>query len=219
MRTIDVHDDLRQLSHGSVTAREFVRYDITRFRFRTAKFEANRQLAATKNSGVVTKVCDASDHEINYYGVLQNIVEYKFGGSKELRVVFFECDWFDPINGKRVDKFGMVEVKHESRLQTNNNFVLAHQVEQVYYLNYPHPSLHAWWVVYKVNPRERLYPPGNTDQENTTMGDDELAYQEEEGLPRSFPVADRAGIHQLVIDLTEQLVHQGNMLGVHKKVD
>jgi hypothetical protein len=47
-----------------------------------------------------------------YGGVLQKIIEYTFGGTKELKVVFFQCDWFDPVNGTRVDDFGMVEVNH-----------------------------------------------------------------------------------------------------------
>ena len=204
MRNTDIHDDLRQLSHGSITARNFNRYDINGFRFRTAKLEASRPLAATTNSGVVTKACDARGKEINYYGLIQNIIEYKFGGPKELIVAFFECDWFDPNTGTRVDEFAMVEVKHESRLQTNNNFVLAHQVEQVYYLNYPHPSLQAWWVVYKVNPHERLYPPGDNEYVDPSIVDDELDVYQEEGLPRSFPVDDGAGLQQLLVDLTEQ---------------
>jgi len=53
----------------------------------------------------------------------------------------------------------MVEIKHSERLSGNDNFVLAHQVEQVYYLSYPCQKLDAWWVVYKVNPRERLHTP------------------------------------------------------------
>jgi hypothetical protein len=65
--------------------------------------------------------------------------------------VFFECDWFDPINGTRVDDFGMVKVKDESRY-SGNNLLFAHQVQQVYYLSYPHESMKHWWVVYKVNP-------------------------------------------------------------------
>jgi hypothetical protein len=65
--------------------------------------------------------------------------------------VFFQCDWFDPIHGTRVDDFGMVEVNHESRY-TGINLLLAHQAQQVYYLSYPHVSLKNWWVVYKVYP-------------------------------------------------------------------
>jgi hypothetical protein len=68
-----------------------------------------------------------------------------------LKVVFFQCDWFDPINNTRVDDFDMVEVKHES-CYSGSNLLLTHQTQQVYYLRYPHPSLKKWWVVYKVNP-------------------------------------------------------------------
>jgi hypothetical protein len=56
----------------------------------------------------------------------KKIIEYMFGGAKELKDVFFECDWSDPINGTRVDIFSMVEVKHESRY-LGNNILFAHQ--------------------------------------------------------------------------------------------
>jgi hypothetical protein len=65
--------------------------------------------------------------------------------------VFFECDWFDPVNGTRVDDFGMVEMKHELHY-LGNNLLFAHQAQQLYYLSYPHESMKHWWVVYKVNP-------------------------------------------------------------------
>jgi hypothetical protein len=102
-----------------------------------------RLLAATTNSEVVTSGEDATGHLTDYYDILQNIVEYMFSGAKELRVVFFQCDWFDPINDTRVDDFGMVEVKHESHY-SGSNLLLAHQVQQVYYLSYAHSSLKNW---------------------------------------------------------------------------
>ena len=80
--------DLRQLSHAQVVAKNFSRYDINGYRFRTAKLEASRPLAATSNSGVVTTAADANGDIYNYYGVLQNIIEYTFGGHKELKIVF-----------------------------------------------------------------------------------------------------------------------------------
>jgi hypothetical protein len=64
----------------------------------------------------------------DYYDILQNIVEYTFGGAKELMVVCFQCDWFDPINDTRVDDFGMVEVKYES-CYSGSNLLLAHQTQ------------------------------------------------------------------------------------------
>jgi hypothetical protein len=115
------------------------------------KLEVSRPLAATTNSGVIAGGEDATGHDTDYYGILQNIVEYTFGGAKELKVVFFKCDWFDPINGTKVDEFGMVEVKHESRY-SRSNLLVAHQAQQVYYLSYPHPNIKNWWAVYKVCP-------------------------------------------------------------------
>jgi hypothetical protein len=76
----------------------------------------------------------------DYYGVLQKIIEYTFSGTKELKVVFFECDWFDLVNGTRVDNFCMVEVKHESRY-SGNNLLFAQEAQQVYYLSYPYESM------------------------------------------------------------------------------
>jgi hypothetical protein len=126
MQDVNVSDDLRQLSLGQVKALEYGHYDINGYRFRTGKLEASHPLAATTNSGVVANGKDASRLAADYYGVLQKIIEYTFCGTKELKVVFFECDWFDPVNGTRVDDFGMVEVKHESRY-SDNNLLSAHQ--------------------------------------------------------------------------------------------
>jgi hypothetical protein len=95
------------------------------------KLEASCPLAATTNSGVVTSGEDTTGHVTDYYDILQNIADYTFGGAKEMKVVFFQCDWFDPINGTRVDDFGMVEVKHESHY-SGSNLLLAHQAQQVY---------------------------------------------------------------------------------------
>jgi hypothetical protein len=71
---------------------------------------------------------DATGHVTDYYDIPQNIVEYTFGSAREMKVVFFKCDWFDPINGTRVDDFDMVEVKHESRY-SGRNLLLAHQAQ------------------------------------------------------------------------------------------
>jgi hypothetical protein len=113
---------LRQLSLGQVKALEYSWYDINGCRFWIVKLEASHPLAATTNNRLVTSGEDAIGHIIDYYGILQNIVEYTFSGAKELKVVFFQCDWFNPINGTRVDDFGMVEVKHKSRYSGSNLF-------------------------------------------------------------------------------------------------
>jgi hypothetical protein len=95
----------------------------------------------------------------------------------------------------------MVEVKHNERLRGYDTFVLAHQVEQVYYLSYPCQKLNAWWVVHKLNPREWLHTSGDAGYHDTLTLDNDVdeAYQEEE-LPPSFIVDPGAGLDDLVGD-------------------
>jgi hypothetical protein len=112
VQVVDVHPDLRQLAYGLVKVRSYGRYDINDFRFCSTTFEALRPLATTTNSGVVTRVIDVEGHETNYYGVINKILEFSFARNKELKVVIFDCDWFDSNNGTRQNEFGMVEVKH-----------------------------------------------------------------------------------------------------------
>jgi hypothetical protein len=90
----------------------------------------------------------------------------------------------------------MVKIKHNSKLLSNNDFILAHQTEQVYYLNYPCQKLAAWRVVYKVNLHEWLYTPTNAAYHLDDEQVDEI-YQEEE-LPTSFVVEPRAALDSLV---------------------
>jgi hypothetical protein len=194
--------DLRQLAHGQMKALEYSLYDINGYRFQTMKLEASRPLAATCNSGVVTSGEDASGVAADYYGILQKIIEYTFGGTKELKVVFFQYDWFDPIHGTRVDDFGMVEVKHESRY-TGINLLFAHEVQQVYYLSYPHINLKNWWVVYKVNPEihTRRY------DEYMERNEEDDVYQEEIEEHKNFTISDGERLTELAtrdVELMEE---------------
>jgi hypothetical protein len=142
-----------------VTVRSYGRYDVNGFHIRSAPFEAARPRVATVNSGVVTRAINEQGQEINYCRIIQQILEFSFVRDKELKVVFFVCNWLDSIHGIQHNKYGMVEIKHNAKLPGNDDFILAHQVEHVYYLNYPCQKLAARRVVYKVNPYEQLYTP------------------------------------------------------------
>jgi hypothetical protein len=89
MEDVNVSNDLRQLSHGQVKTLEYSCYDINGYHFQTVKLEASCRLATTTNSRVVPSGEDATGHVTDYYGILQNIIEYTFDGAKELKVVFF----------------------------------------------------------------------------------------------------------------------------------
>jgi hypothetical protein len=180
-----------------VKALEYGRYDINGHHFRTVKLEASCPLVATINNRVVANGDDASGLAADYYGIHQKIIDFTFGGTKELKVVFFECDWFHPVNSTRVDNFGMVEVKHQS-CNSDNNLLFAHQAQQVYYQSYPHESMKHWWVVYKVNP---VMDTHRYDAYMERHDDDDVihVYQEEnEGHQcLSFIVSDGRATHRI----------------------
>jgi hypothetical protein len=197
----NVHADLRQLSYRSIVVKSYGRYDINEFRFCSTIFEASRPLAATTNTRVITRAVDADGHESKYYGVIKNIIEYRFAMNKNLKIVFFDCDWFDPYHGTRENNFGMVEVKHTRRLRGCDPFVLAHQVEQNYYMSYPCEKLSAWWVVYRVNPHKRLHMPDDSGYHENQVSDGELdeVYQDDE-LSCSFNINPDLALNALVGD-------------------
>jgi hypothetical protein len=78
-----------------VKVRSYGRYDVNGFWFRSTGFEVLCPLAATTNSGVVTSTIDDEGYKTNYYGIINKILEFSFVGNKELKVVLFDCDWFD----------------------------------------------------------------------------------------------------------------------------
>ncbi|WVZ71460.1 hypothetical protein U9M48_020046 [Paspalum notatum var. saurae] len=97
----------------------------------------------------------------------------------------------------------MVDVKHNSRLQGQySNFVLAHQVEQVYYMPYPHLSMKSWWVAFKVYP-QLLYPSDDVNELQSNTRDDVADVYQEEDVGDAFPISDEAGLNQLGSDVME----------------
>ncbi|KAL5647773.1 hypothetical protein ACJX0J_042128, partial [Zea mays] len=54
-----------------------------------------------------------------------------------------------------------------------DNFILAHQCEQVYYMSYPNPKFKAWWVVHKEE-------EDNEEEVQQHEKEDEQAHEEEE---------------------------------------
>jgi hypothetical protein len=77
---VEVSKDLVQISHGQLIAKKFDCYDINGYHFRTDKLEANRPLAATKNSEVSVSAYIADNELFDYYGIVEDITEYTFGG-------------------------------------------------------------------------------------------------------------------------------------------
>jgi hypothetical protein len=81
-----------------IKVRSYGLYDINGFRFCSTTIKALRPLAGTTNSGVVRRAIDVEGRKTNYYGIINKILEFSFVRNKEIKVVFFDCDWFDSNN-------------------------------------------------------------------------------------------------------------------------
>jgi hypothetical protein len=150
------------------------------------------------------RVIDVDGHKSKYNGVIKNITEYMFAENKNLKTLFFDCDLFDPYHGTRENNLGMVEVKHTRRLHGCDPFVLAHQVEQVYYMSYPCENLSAWWVVYRVNPHEWLHTPDDSGYHENQVSDGEVdeVYLDDE-LSCSFNINPYLALNSLFGDAND----------------
>jgi len=166
-----IPSELRHLSRGcGLKVRSYDIYEVNEYRFRFEKYGKSRGNLTTTNTGVLAVSFDDSNNELQYYGIIKDIIELKFDGGSEFSLVLFDCHWFHPINGVRqLQRVGLVEVAHASCNPANRPFVLASQVKQVYYLPYPcksSASLKDWWVAYKVSPLSNLSIPTMDEYDN-----------------------------------------------------
>jgi hypothetical protein len=132
--------------------------------------------------------------------------------------VFFDCDWFDPNHGTPENEFGMVEVKHAHQLCGCDPFVLAHQVEQVYYMSYLCEKLSAWLMVYRGNPHERLHTPDDSGyhENQVPTGEVDEVYQDDE-LPCSFHIDSDSALNSLLSDANDVTVPEQRKQSLRKK--
>jgi hypothetical protein len=156
-----LNDDLlKTLASGpSRQVKTWKRYSINGYNFRTF----NRATDIGKSS-VNNGVCVSSTEGADYYGTLNEIIELVYyGPSTVYKAVLFKCDWFDNSErGMNVHKdYKIVEVHRGRKYGAYDPFVLAYQVEQVYYA--PYPSLKKdkdqWSVVFKTKARSTIDAP------------------------------------------------------------
>ena len=94
----------------------------------------------SNNSGVCIKCTNSTINETDCYGQLQEVVELEYLGWPIKRTVLFKCEWFDitPNVGTRIhNQYKLVDVNHTRRYAHDEPFVLAMQVQHVYYCTYP----------------------------------------------------------------------------------
>ena len=119
------------------------------------------------NNEVCVKGCCYNENEIDYYGMLEEVIQLKYLGSK-CKVFMFKCHWYDTKRGLKVHRSnGLVVIKHTSRLHGNEDFVLAQQCQQVYYTCPPDNKSLEWWAVIKTLARSRYNVDMGEFTENT----------------------------------------------------
>ncbi|XP_045809328.1 uncharacterized protein LOC123903770 [Trifolium pratense] len=172
---------IRQMSYGplkSVTCYNGI--IVNGYRFHTKQ---NGQNKATNNSGVCVRGSIYGEHDIDYYGIIEEILELSYIGAQN-KVLLLRCHWFDPINGVKVDeRYGLVDVKPKSRLNSNEPFVLASQAQQVYYTMYPQSNVRGssdWWAACKV--RRKLFVAESFNDEQLDLNElDASDYYQDDG--------------------------------------
>ncbi|GKA20072.1 outer envelope protein 80, chloroplastic, partial [Tanacetum coccineum] len=129
---------------------------------------------------------DSMEHltKSNIYGMLEEVIEVAYRGVGHCVVILFKCKWFDAARGVRIDnKHNIVDIKYKSRLINDEPFVLASQVEQVYYAPYPSMTkdLKDWWVVVKTKSKSmyELEECENEEDVGDNANEDEF-FQERE---------------------------------------
>ena len=149
-----VSEDIKRLSRGpNILAMRFKGFLINGYRFRIKDRDGGKK---TQNSGVMViastpSFSSSKDQNpvvgnVHYYGVVKDIIELDYSG--HLKVVLFKCEWFD----FKEDEFKLPFVNFRKLIYQNDPYVLASQVQQVFYVQDPRDS--NWHNAVKVTPKD-----------------------------------------------------------------
>ena len=92
MKISTIDSALRQIFYGfrkMVTS--YGAYDVNGYRFRSEKYERTKSKLTTVNTGVCVSCLDDENNELEYYGVIKDIIKIKWEGSLLLEMVLFDC--------------------------------------------------------------------------------------------------------------------------------
>lgn len=130
-----VESNIRCIAQGpSRWVKTYKGYFVNGFKFHTTHYGQHK---STTNSGVCVLGRSWDENEVDYFGLLEEVLEIEYFG-KGNKVVLFKCHWYDISDrGVRVHpRFGIVEINVRRELKTNDPFILAQQAQQVYYTTF-----------------------------------------------------------------------------------
>ncbi|XP_019253852.1 PREDICTED: uncharacterized protein LOC109232540 [Nicotiana attenuata] len=139
VKTIEVPNHLRWLAKGpNMVAKRYTGYFINGYQFHTMERDTRLKtqnygvtLSATTDSFASARDQNLIYGKVTYYGAIQDIIEIDYWGC--FSVVLFRCDWFH----NEIDGYGLTRVNFNRLCSTDDPFVLASQVHQVFYVEDP----------------------------------------------------------------------------------
>lgn len=103
-------------------------------------------------------VCVRGTTEIEYFGLIKEIIMIEYHGVVGLKAMIFKCTWFDNTLGRGMRRHpsGIVDVCPHRRYEKYDPFILPDQCDQVCFIPYPRlrrSAIDDWWASTKVLPR------------------------------------------------------------------
>lgn len=159
--TSTVHPDMVALAKGPnnwcIKHKSFV---INGYRFRINKIDKKMKnqnsgvfVRATRNSYASRQDRNPIDGELDYYGILKDIIELDYEGVG--KIILFDCFWCNSegnSTGLQIDEYGFVSVNFKKLICDGDTLILASQAEQVFYVQDPIDT--DWHVATKTKPRD-----------------------------------------------------------------
>ncbi|XP_072066865.1 uncharacterized protein [Arachis hypogaea] len=149
-------------------AKRFSCFVINRYRFHTRYRDARRK---TQNSGVTLEALTPSfasvkdknsiEAKVTYYGKIIDMFELDYYG--QFKVVLFKCEWYTFAK----DNFGLSYVYFSKKCYQEESFVLASQVNQCFYVQYPYVSGKHYLM--KIIPRDLFRISDDLESDSPTI--------------------------------------------------
>ncbi|CAL8119911.1 unnamed protein product [Prunus armeniaca] len=197
-----VSENLRWLAAGpSMAVPSYRSYLINGVKFNTT---AQDDVRTIQNSGVyllahTMQVASANDKNpivsnMGFYGVIQEIWDLDY---QKFRIPVLRCDWIDNTSGLVVDELGFTLVDLSKIGHRNDQFVMASQVKQVFYVDDP---MHRGWLVVLSMPNREY---------NDVIGDDVLGDTRIECEPFTRGIPNVDTFDDLVGELGNENIRDG----------
>ena len=200
------HDErqswLQQMAEGPIhIVQPYAGYKVHGIRFHTRARSMNKK---TSSCGVLVKgTSDGSGSGVDYYGVLEEVIQLEYLGEPRKRCLLFRCEWYDPSNprGTRYSKLNCTyEINIQRKYAKYDPFIIGDVAYQVFYIPYPRDIPHKanWFAALLNKPRQCPNMQGDAVNPNTVFQEDVMAStsQLSETLPQFL--ADVAGVMEEV---------------------